>query len=219
VFRGYKSEKLKGRIMNMIIMGVQGSGKGTQAALLCERFKLKHITTGEIFRHHLKMQTELGKKAQVFIDKGNLVPDELVFDIVASEMQASPNGFILDGFPRTIGQAEYLMSQYKIDYVFYLEISDEIAIRRIASRRVCKACGTNYNVLTQKTRVDGICDVCGGEIITRSDDTPEAIAIRIEKFHEETDPLALFFEKRGILHRINANQSIEAVDKEILTYL
>ncbi|HNX00526.1 MAG TPA: nucleoside monophosphate kinase [Candidatus Cloacimonadota bacterium] len=205
--------------MNMIIMGVQGSGKGTQAALLCERFNLKHITTGEIFRHHLKMQTELGKKAQVFIDKGNLVPDELVFEIVASELENSPNGFILDGFPRTVAQAEYLMKQYKIDHVFYLELSDEMAIRRIGSRRVCKVCGANYNIHTLKPKVDGVCDKCGGEVIIRSDDTPEAIAIRIAKFHEETDVLSSYFEELGILTRINANQSIDAVDQEIMKYL
>ena len=203
----------------MIIMGVQGSGKGTQAALLCERFNLKHITTGEIFRYHLKMQTELGKKAQVYIDKGNLVPDELVFEIVASELENSPNGFILDGFPRTVAQAEYLMKQYKIDHVFYLELSDEIAIRRIGSRRVCKSCGANYNIYTLKPKVDGICDQCGGEVIIRSDDTPEAISIRIAKFHEETDVLSSYFDNLGILDRINANQSIDAVDQEIMKYL
>jgi adenylate kinase len=205
--------------MNIIIMGVQGSGKGTQAELVCKKLNLRHITTGEIFRHHLKMQTELGKKAQVFIDKGNLVPDDLVFEIVASELKASANGFVLDGFPRTIGQAEYLMAQYKIDVVFYLELSDEEAIKRISSRRVCSVCGMNYNLLSNPTKVEGICDHCGGKLITRSDDTPEAVAIRIEKFHEETDPLTSFFEKRGLLHKINANQSIENVQKEILTYL
>ncbi len=204
---------------NIIIMGVQGSGKGTQADLLCTKLNIKHITTGEIFRHHLKMQTELGKKAQVFIDQGNLVPDDLVFEIVASEMQTSPDGFLLDGFPRTIAQAEYLMSQYEIGYVFYLNLTDEIAIERIGSRRICKSCGANYNLLTQKPQVDGICDLCGGEIITRSDDTPDAIAKRIEKFHEETDHLTSFFAELGILHRINANQGIEEVQKEILTYL
>jgi adenylate kinase len=204
---------------NIIIMGVQGSGKGTQAELLCETLNLKHINTGEIFRQQLKQRTELGQEAQVYINKGELVPDELVFRIVEGELKSAENGFLLDGFPRTVAQAEFLLAQYTINDVFYLNLDDETAKTRISSRRVCKVCGANYNLITQPPKVDGVCDICGGEVIQRSDDTEAAIAKRIEKFHEETDVLTSYFEQLGILHCIQADQPIADVQAEILSFL
>lgn len=206
---------LGGIMLHLVIMGIQGSGKGTQADLICDRYQLQHITTGELFRKHIKEQTELGKIAQGYISAGNLVPDELVFKVLESEMGQSEKGYILDGFPRTMPQAQYLYENYDLSKVIYLHLEDAVAIERMASRRVCSQCQAGYNTLLFPPKVDGVCDKCGGEVITRADDEPEAIKQRIISFHNETEVLKGFFQEKGLLVEIDASQKIDVIQKKI----
>ena len=203
--------------MNIVLLGIQGSGKGTQSDLLVEKYGLVHITTGGLFRKNIKQETRLGKIAKSFIDKGELVPDEYAFEIVSQALSSAKDGFILDGFPRNLEQAKFLMSKFKIDTVFLLELDEETAIKRILARRQCKNCKKVYNILFQKPEVENVCDVCGGELILREDDNKQAIKKRIEKFHHETEKVIELFKEQSNFITINAAQSLLAINKEIIS--
>jgi len=193
-------------LKNIILMGPPGAGKGTQAKMLIGAFKIPHISTGDMFREAIKDGTELGKLAQGYINHGDLVPDEVTIGIVKERLAKKDcdNGFLLDGFPRTIPQAEALEKigkeiNRKIDVVINIECGEKELIRRISGRRVCKVCGTPYHVDTMKPKVEGICDVCGGPLIQRKDDNPEALKVRLEHYNKETKPLLEFYKTRKIL--------------------
>ena len=201
--------------MNIVLIGVQGSGKGTQAEILAEKFGWKHINIGEIFRENIEQKTALGLEAQSYIDKGELVPDKLVFQLIESVLKNARNGFVLDGFPRNMKQAEYLTEHFRIDKVILLDLSDNTAVKRLTSRRVCENCGAVYNLLFKKPKVEGICDICGGKLIQRKDDTEEVISKRIEKFHQETGKVITFFKSKNMLEKVNGEQNLQAINREI----
>ena len=205
--------------MNIIILGPQGSGKGTQALKIAERYNIKHVSTGDIFRENIKKGSELGKKVVEFTNSGALVPDEITNEIVKDALGKIDGGFILDGYPRSTSQAEFLSKIVEIDFVINLDLSDEDAVNRIASRRVCAKCGAGFNVLTLKPRREGVCDVCGGHLIQREDDKPEAIKKRLETYHKNTEPILGFYEEQGTLITFDGSQSIGEVSGEIFSEL
>ena len=205
--------------MNIILIGIQGSGKGTQAKLLQEKFGWTHITTGDLFRENIKNRTELGKIAQTFTDKGELVPDKYVFKIIEDALSKAEKGFILDGFPRNLEQAEFLLKKIRIDKVILLDLSDEVAIKRVSARRICSNCKADYNLLYHQPELEGICDICGGKIIQRKDDTELAIKKRLEKFHHETSRAIKLFAEKNMLIKVNADRKLEEIQKEIISKL
>ena len=202
--------------MKLVVIGVQGSGKGTQAKLLVEKFGWQHITTGDLFRRNIEQKTELGLIAKTYIDRGDLVPDEYVFRIVKSALESAKEGFILDGFLRNQKQMDFLSANFQLDKAILLDLSDEVAIRRITARRHCEQCKTDYNLLFKKPKNDSICDLCGGKIVQRDDDNEAAIIKRIEKFHQETKSVIEFFRKNHNLIRINADQPVIDIHHEII---
>ena len=202
--------------MNIVLFGIQGSGKGTQALKLSEKLALKHINLGELLRQEIKNETEMGKIAKVYIDKGNLVPDGYVYHMIDKCVGLGESDLIFDGFPRNEKQADYLVKHYHIDIVIYLSLTDEIAKKRISSRVRCRSCHKNYNLLTTPPLKAGVCDDCGGLVNTRDDDTPEAIEQRLEKFHEETKSLISYFEDHNLLYKIDADEDIDVVNEKIL---
>lgn len=212
-------KKLKEEIMNLIIMGIQGCGKGTQAALISKKFGLEHINIGNSFRQNINSKTELGLAVKAFIDKGELVPDKYVFGILDDAIARADEGFILDGFPRNLKQLEYLLGKYKIDKVILLDLPDEIAIKRISARRNCVNCKKDYNLLFSPPKVEGICDVCGGKIVQRDDDNEATVAKRLEKFHQETAKVIEKYKELGLLVTVDADQSVEAIFQEIVEIL
>lgn len=179
--------------MNFIFLGPPGAGKGTLAATVASRFGIAHVSTGEIFREAIKNQTELGKKVKAVIDSGGLVSDDLTVALVKERLATLKTGFILDGFPRTTGQAEELKKFAKIDGIVNFELDDSTVIRRLAGRRVCKNCGVNFHAEFNPPNVEGICDICGGELYIREDDKPEAILKRLEVYNRQTAPLIEFY--------------------------
>jgi len=205
--------------MNILLIGIQGSGKGTQAKLLQKKYGWSHITTGDLFRENIKNRTELGKIAQTFTDKGELVPDKYVYEIVEDALSKAEKGFILDGFPRNLEQAEFLLNKIQIDKVILLDLSDEIAINRVSARRICADCKADYNLLFHQPELEGICDKCGGKIIQRKDDTEMAIKKRLEKFHLETSKAIELFKDKNMLIKVNADGKLEEIQKEIISKL
>lgn len=201
--------------MKAVFIGIQGSGKGTQASILSSKYKFKHINVGDIFRSNIKDETEIGKIIKEYVDNGQLVPDEIVLKMVKIELDKYTD-FILDGFPRNIKQAEFLVTNINIDNVINLLLNDEISKKRLMARRVCENCKADYNMLFKQPKVDGICDICGGKIIRRKDDTEKAIQQRLNAFHNETFPVIAFFKKQHLVTDINANQSIEKIQDEII---
>lgn len=199
------------------IFGPQGSGKGTQAEILKDKYGLLHIYPGQIYRDEKARGTELGKLAASYTDQGKLVPNEItngvIKNIVTSPVAAQ--GFVLDGYPRNRNQLEACDQMTKLDLVIILELSDEEGIKRLGSRRVCSECGKNFNVITDPPKQEGLCDACGGKLITRDDDQPEAIKKRLAIYHESTKPLLDEYERQGILRRVNGDQLIEKVAGEI----
>ena len=179
--------------MNFVFLGPPGAGKGTLAAVVASRFGIFHVSTGAIFREAIKNQTELGKKVKAIIDSGGLVSDDLTVALVQERLASLKTGFILDGFPRTTGQAEALKNFAKIDGVVNFELDDDTVIRRLAGRRVCKNCGKNYHVEFTPPKVEGTCDACGGELYIRDDDKPEAIRKRLMVYNDQTAPLIEFY--------------------------
>jgi len=205
--------------MNILLIGIQGCGKGTQAKILEENFGWKHITTGNLLRENIEKQTELGLTAKKFMDAGELVPDKYVFQIVEDALATIENGSILDGFPRNMEQLKYLEKNFTIDKVVLLELSDEKAIERVSSRRNCIDCKTDYNLLYHKPEQEGICDKCGGKIVQRDDDYEDAIKIRIGKFYEDTSEVISYFSDKGKLIRVNADDPIELIQENIVKAL
>ena len=205
--------------MNIILIGIQGSGKGTQAKLLNEKYGWEHITTGDLFRKNIEAATELGITAKKFIDKGELVPDKYVFLIVKDALEKAVDGFVLDGFPRNMEQVRFLQENFNIQRIVLLELSDDKAVERLMARRNCVKCKRDYNILFKKPQREGVCDVCGGELVIRDDDTETAIRKRIEKFHNETNQVIEYYAEKGLLSTINADQSVKSIHNEIITKL
>ena len=205
--------------MKLILLGAPGAGKGTLADNLNRLYNIPIISTGTILRTAMKEGTSVGLKAKEYMDSGRLVPDDIIIDIIRDRLSEDDckNGYILDGMPRTIPQAEALVEGgIEIDAALSLEISDEAIIKRMAGRRACSNCGASYHLVNIPPKVEGICDKCGGELITRKDDGPELIRERLAIYHKETAPLKDFYEKRGILHTIASGGSAqEATDTAV----
>ena len=205
--------------MNLILLGAPGAGKGTQAELLMEKLSIPGISTGNMLREAIKNGTELGKKVKSYMDGGLLVPDELIMGIVA-ERVAEPdcaNGFMLDGVPRTLAQAEALdAAGVRIDHVVSIEIEDSVIEGRMTGRRVCSACGASYHVVANPPKTEGVCDSCGGELIIRKDDAPETVRKRLEVYHAQTEILMDYYGKQGKVRHIQGDQSIEGANEDIL---
>jgi len=206
-------------MMNILLIGIQGCGKGTQAKILEEKFGWKHITTGNLLRENIERKTELGLTAKKFMDAGELVPDKYVFQIVEDALTIAEKGTILDGFPRNMEQLKYLEKNFTIDKVVLLELSDEKALERVSSRRNCVDCKKDYNLLYSKPKVDGVCDVCGGEIVQRDDDHESAILKRIEKFYDDTSDVISYFSDKGKLIRVKADDPINTIQENIVKAL
>ena len=205
--------------MNLILLGAPGAGKGTQAELLVAKLQIPSISTGNMLREAIAKGTPLGTLAKQYIDAGNLVPDDVVLSIVA-ERVAKPdceNGFILDGVPRTLAQAEALDAKgVKIDHVVSLEIEDSVIEGRMTGRRVCTKCGASYHIVANPTKQEGVCDLCGSTVTTRVDDAPETVRKRLEVYHASTEILKDYYAAQGKLRLVNANQSIEDANRDIL---
>ena len=205
--------------MNLILLGAPGAGKGTQAEILVKKLSIPAISTGNMLREAIANGTELGKKAKQHMDAGSLVPDELILGIVADRV-AQPdcsNGFILDGMPRTLAQAEALENMgVKIDHVVSIEVDDAVIEGRMTGRRVCPKCGASYHIVANPPKVDGICNACGSELSIRKDDAPETVRKRLEVYHATTEVLKEFYGKLGRLCIVEGNQPIEKANEEIL---
>ena len=205
--------------MNLILLGAPGAGKGTQAELLIKKLGIPGISTGNMLREAIKNGTELGMKVKSYMDGGLLVPDELLMGIGA-ERVAKPdceNGFILDGVPRTLAQAEALdAAGVRIDHVISIEIDDAVIEGRMTGRRVCSACGASYHVVANPPKTEGVCDLCGGELVIRKDDAPETVRKRLEVYHAQTEVLMDYYGKQGKIRHIEGNQSIEGANEDIL---
>ena len=212
--------------MNIIMLGAPGAGKGTFSAFLKDRYQIPHIATGDIFRENIKNGTELGKKAKSYMDQGMLVPDELVVDLVADRLAADDckKGFILDGFPRTLVQAEALKETLEkagsgIDYAIDIQAPDQFIVDRMAGRRICKSCGASYHLVNVPPKKEGVCDACGGELYQREDDAPETVAKRLEVYHKETQPLIDYYEKEGVLKGVDGTIGRDNVFKVLAEML
>lgn len=198
--------------MRLIMLGAPGAGKGTQAEVLSEKLAIPTISTGAMIRQAIKNGTEVGLKAKDYIDKGLLVPDSAIIDIIKERLKEDDckNGFILDGFPRTIAQAEALDEfGIEIDTALSLEVDDEVIVKRLSGRRECSACAATYHVDSKPPVKEGICDKCGAALTTRNDDKPETIISRLEVYHEQTEPLKDFYEKKGKLTKVVGQETVE----------
>ena len=205
--------------MNLILLGAPGAGKGTQAELLVKKLSIPAISTGNMLREAIANGTALGKKAKEYMDEGNLVPDDLVLGIVAERVSRPDcaRGFILDGVPRTLAQAEALEDRgVKIDHVISIEVDDSEIERRMTGRRVCAKCGASYHVSANPPKTEGVCDACGGELTIRTDDAPETVRKRLQVYHSTTEVLKDFYGKLGRLCIVNGSQSIEDANRDIL---
>ena len=205
--------------MNLILLGAPGAGKGTQAEMLCEQLHIPSISTGNMLREAISHGTDLGKQVKIHMDSGNLVPDELVLGIVAQRTRQPDceNGFILDGVPRTLSQAKALDEMgVAIDHVISIELSDEEVEHRMTGRRVCKECGASYHITNNPPKHEGICDLCGSEVVTRKDDAPETVRNRLQVYHAATEVLKDYYKAQGKLRLICGEQSIQGVYQEIL---
>lgn len=208
--------------MNLILMGLPGAGKGTQAEKIVEKYGVPHISTGDMFRAAIKEGTELGLKAQAYMNEGNLVPDEVTIGIVRERLNKEDckNGFLLDGFPRTVAQAAALEdilqeSDRKLDHVVYIDVPKEILFKRLTGRWICKTCGATYHELYNPPKEERICDKDGAELIQRDDDKPETVEKRLEVNLEQTKPLLDFYEEKGYLRKIDGNKEIDEVFSSI----
>jgi len=212
--------------MKIIMLGAPGAGKGTQAKKLADKYQIPHISTGDIFRANIKNGTELGHKAKEFMDKGLLVPDELVVDLVIDRFKEEDckKGYILDGFPRTIPQAEALDKALSdigdsVDFAVNVEVPDENIITRMGGRRACVGCGATYHVQFNPTKVEGVCDRCGKELILRDDDKPETVKKRLDVYHEQTQPLIDYYTNKGIIKEVDGTQDMNKVFDDIVDIL
>ena len=212
--------------MKIIMLGAPGAGKGTQAKKIAAKYGIPHISTGDIFRANIKNGTELGKKAKTYMDQGALVPDELTCDLVVDRIQQEDckNGYVLDGFPRTIPQAECLTDALnklgeKMDYAINVDVPDENIISRMGGRRACVGCGATYHVAYNPPKTENICDSCGEKLILRDDDKPETVKKRLDVYHEQTQPLIDYYKKAGILRDVDGTVDMEDVFKAIVGIL
>ena len=212
--------------MKIIMLGAPGAGKGTQAKMIAEKYGIPHISTGDIFRANIKNGTELGAKAKEYMDKGLLVPDELVVDLIMDRFKADDckNGYILDGFPRTIPQAEALENALSangesIDYAINVEVPDENIVNRMSGRRACVGCGATYHVVYNPTKVENKCDACGAELILREDDKPETVLNRLSVYHDQTQPLIDFYTKKGIIAEVDGTVDMQDVFNAIVAII
>jgi adenylate kinase len=208
--------------MNVVLLGPPGAGKGTQATRIISSYEIPHISTGDIFRENVKQGTELGMRAKEYMNKGELVPDDLVVEIALDRLSREDckSGFLLDGFPRTVHQAEELdkflnAKGEKVDFVINISVEKEELIRRLIGRRVCKNCGATYHIDTMKSKVEGVCDICGGPLYQRSDDNKETVENRIDIYEEQTKPLIQYYETAGIVTNIDGAIGLENVFRDI----
>ena len=212
--------------MKIIMLGAPGAGKGTQAKKIAEKYGIPHISTGDIFRANIKNQTELGMKAKAFMDQGALVPDELTLELIMDRFTNDDckNGYVLDGFPRTIPQAEALTKaladkQDAVDYAINVDVPDEAIVTRMSGRRACLACGGTYHVVFNPTKAEGICDACGGELVLRADDKPETVQKRLDVYHEQTQPLIDYYQTQNILKEVDGTLQLDEVFQAIIAIL
>ena len=212
--------------MKIIMLGAPGAGKGTQAKKIADKYQIPHISTGDIFRANIKEGTELGKKAKSYMDQGLLVPDELTLELIMDRFQNPDcaNGYVLDGFPRTIPQAEALTAALEkngetIDYAINVEVPDENIVARMSGRRACLACGATYHVVYAPTKEEVICDRCGEKLVLRDDDKPETVKKRLDVYHSQTQPLIDYYTKQGKLVEVDGTQNVDAVFDAIVKIL
>jgi len=212
--------------MKIIMLGAPGAGKGTQAKMIAEKFGIPHISTGDIFRANIKNGTELGKKAKEFMDKGQLVPDELTVEILLDRVANDDckNGYVLDGFPRTIPQADVLDKELtklgdKVDFAINVDVPDENIVRRMSGRRACLKCGATYHIEHIPPKTEGICDKCGSELVQRDDDKPETVQNRLSVYHEQTQPLIEYYDKKNILKSVDGTKDMQEVFSDIVYIL
>lgn len=209
--------------MKIIMLGAPGAGKGTQAKRIAAKYNIPHISTGDIFRANIKNNTELGNKAKVYMDQGLLVPDELVVDLVVDRFKNPDcaNGYVLDGFPRTIPQAEALdnalaNNQDSVEYAIDVDVPDEVIIDRMAGRRACLNCGATYHTITIPPKKDGVCDTCDSPLVLREDDKPETVKKRLTVYHEQTQPLIEYYSKKGILKSVDGTKTMDEAFEEVI---
>lgn len=212
--------------MKIVMLGAPGAGKGTQAKMIAARYGIPHISTGDIFRANIKEGTELGKKAKAFMDQGLLVPDELTLMLIMDRFAQDDcaNGYVLDGFPRTIAQAEALTESLKkvgdaLDFAIDVEVPDENIVERMSGRRACLACGGTYHIVFNPPKKSGICDLCGGELTIRKDDEPETVQKRLDVYHAQTQPLIDYYTAEGILKSVDGTQDVNGVFEDIKAIL
>lgn len=217
----------KGTIsMKIIMLGAPGAGKGTQAKKIAAKYQIPHVSTGDIFRANIKNGTELGMKAKSYMDAGGLVPDEITIGMLLDRIHEADceNGYVLDGFPRTIPQAESLTEALagmdeKIDYAVNVDVPDENIISRMSGRRACLNCGATYHIVFNPPKQEGVCDVCGDKLVLRDDDKPETVQKRLSVYHDQTQPLIEYYEKAGVLKQVDGTQDMEAVFQDIVKIL
>lgn len=218
----YKKEKS----MRIIMLGAPGAGKGTQAKRIAEKYNVPHISTGDIFRENIKNGTELGNKAKAYMEAGDLVPDELVLELIMDrfEKEDCENGYVLDGFPRTIPQAEALDEALEakgqsIDNVIDVDVPDDHIIKRMAGRRTCAHCGAIFHLEHMPPKIEGKCDQCGGHLMMREDDLPDTVIARLKTYHEQTQPLKDYYGAKGLVHSVDGTQDREVVFGEVVKIL
>ena len=212
--------------MKIVMLGAPGAGKGTQAKMIAAKYNIPHISTGDIFRANIKNGTELGKKAKSYMDQGLLVPDELTLELIMDRFTADDcaNGYVLDGFPRTIAQAEALTASLaakgeKMDYAIDVDVPDERIVTRMGGRRACVACGGTFHIKYNPPKTEGVCDLCGGNLTIRDDDMPETVQKRLNVYHTQTQPLIEYYTNEGILKTVDGTQDVDKVFEEILAIL
>ena len=208
--------------MKLILLGAPGAGKGTQAEVLCKELDIPTISTGNILRAAIKNGTPVGLQAKAYMDAGKLVPDEVIIGIITERLAQEDcrNGYILDGVPRTIAQAEAMeKAGITFDDVISIEIADETIMQRMSGRRVCESCGASYHLVAVPPKTPGVCDNCGGKLVQRKDDAPETVKARLEVYHQETEPLKAFYEQRGLLKPVENQSTVEGTTEAILRAL
>ena len=212
--------------MKIVMLGAPGAGKGTQAIKIADKYDIPHISTGDIFRANIKGGTELGQKAKSYIDKGELVPDEVTIGMLLDRIAQDDckNGYVLDGFPRTIPQAESLTEALKsqgdqIDFALNFDVPDEAIIERMSGRRACPKCGATYHIVFSAPKTENICDKCGTELIIRSDDKPETVKDRLNVYHQQTEPLIAYYKAAGVLREVDGTQELPKVFEDVVAIL
>ena len=212
--------------MKIVMLGAPGAGKGTQAIKIADKYAIPHISTGDIFRANIKGGTELGQKAKSYIDKGELVPDEVTIGMLLDRIAQDDckNGYVLDGFPRTIPQAESLTEALKsqgdqIDFALNIDVPDEAIIERMSGRRACPKCGATYHIVYAAPKTENICDKCGTELIIRSDDKPETVKDRLNVYHQQTEPLIAYYKAAGVLREVDGTQELPKVFEDVVAIL